>query len=127
VNATLDEDPGIVRLERELDALDLTSLVRLAAYNDLYIVWVLLGQIVQVVVDLVESMVVAEVENCRAAVGFWHRLVNQLLNIIDMNDIRCTDLGHYLVEIGQLMRGYHDVHLLAREARHFPKGELQRE
>jgi len=126
VNATLDEDPGIVRLERELDTLDLTSLVRSAAYNDLHIVRVLLGQIVQIVVDLVESMVLAEVENCRAAVDVWRRLVDQLLNVFDVSGIQCTDLAHYLVEIGQLMRGYHDVRLSTHEARRFPKGELQR-
>lgn len=35
MNATLDEDSGIIRLEGELDAFDLTSLICLAAYDGL--------------------------------------------------------------------------------------------
>lgn len=124
VVTTLDEHAGIVRLEGQLDALDLPSLVCPATHDNLHLVGVLLGQVVQVLVDLVESVVAGEVERFRSGMGH-RRPVDQLLHVLDFDVVRNTGLPHYLVELAQLVGGYHEVGRSAHVARRLPEGELR--
>lgn len=122
MNATLDEDSGIIRLEGELDAFDLTFLICLAAYDGLQFVRILINQVVQILVNFVKSMIAGEIERFRPSLR--SRIVYQRLNVLDMDSIRCSDLNHYFIECGQFVWCYHEIHIFAHKARCLPEREL---
>lgn len=122
MNTTLDEDSGIIWLERELDAFDLTSLICFAAYDDLQFVRILLNQVVQVLVNFVKSMVAGEIERFRSCQR--SRVVYERLNVLDIDPIEYSELTHYFVEFGQFVWCYHEIYIFAHKARCLPEREL---
>lgn len=126
VNSTFDENARIVFLEGQLDSLDLTTLVALAADHDLNFVGVRLGEVVQVRVDLLQR-VVARPAEAGLAYSARHRvfIIDEFLNVLDEVLVIDTRCSHQIIELLDLSRPDHQVDGLVHVTRTFPERILE--
>ena len=122
MDATLDEHSGLALAEAQLHALDVATLVRVSADDDLHLVRVLFGERVQPGVDFLEGVVALPAET--ALPGDWVLVVDKTLDVLYVGLV--TEVGgvHQLGELAHEAGRDHEVGRAEHAARTHPVGVL---